>query len=129
VPTREGRAKTGWLILFTGEETRRMAESAEQAAAPLAAAMALVPDPGISKVVAAGSAAVVAAAKIAVRREKALGIYVNGALWYYNRNFRRLRLKDLPRYLYAKFTMLCVPFFYDARDPESLASWRRAVGM
>lgn len=129
MPTTEGRANTGWLILFNLEETREIAGSVETYTAPLAAAAALAPEPAISKVIAAGGGALVVASRVATKKHKALGIYFNGPLFYYNRNFRRLTLRDAPKYLYTRFTSLVVPFFYNPDDPESLASWRRSVGL
>ena len=129
MPTTEGRARTGWLIIFSLEETREIAGSVETYTAPLAAAAALAPEPAISKVIAAWGGALVVASKVATKKRKALGVYLNGPLFYYNRNFRRLTLRDTPKYIYARFTSLVVPFFYDPGDPESLASWRRSVGM
>jgi hypothetical protein len=68
MPTVEGQLRTGWLVLFTKEET----ETALDAVGAVGIAAGLVPEPTASKVLAAAAGLVVIAAKVARRRGLAL---------------------------------------------------------
>ncbi len=127
----EGSAGTGWLILFTRDETERIAKPVGDYAGTVAAAAAFVPEPIVSKIVSAGTAMLVPFAKRATKEGKLLGLYIRG-FKPFRSTYILLRLKpsEYPRFLYANSSLMgFTPFIYDEQDPQSLMKWRRAVGM
>jgi hypothetical protein len=79
MPTTEGSLKTGWLVLFTAEETKRIAEPVGDFAGPAAAIAGLIPELVVSKIVGLGLAGLTFIAKKATKDGKLLGVYIRGA--------------------------------------------------
>ena len=134
MPAVEGSVKTGWLILFTADETRRIAEPVGDFAGPIAAVAALIPEPVFTKVISLGATGLTFLAKKALKEDRLLGIYVRSVnplrnmFWY----LRIKRLSDLPGLMYTSYGSMivgCAPFVYNEKDPQSLEGWRRIVGV
>ena len=133
MPTTEGSYQTGWLILFTADETRKIAQPVGDYGGPVAAVAALVLEPAVSKIIGLSAAALTFFARKAVQEDRLLGLYVRGnpLRWLFS-NRRPQRLSDLLRNQYAYWSTAFtgfVPFVYDGENPQSLESWRRAVGV
>jgi hypothetical protein len=129
MPDTEGSINTGWLVLFDADETRRIAKPVGDYVSPIATISAFIPDPIVTKIISLSAAALTLSAKKAAEKGKCLGIYVRGRPYRYA-YLRQLKSRDLARFIYARsMRYMPVPFLYDERNPESLASWRRAVGM
>lgn len=133
MPTVEGSIGTGWLVLFSANETERIAQGVSDYGSPIAALSAFIPEPYVSKMIAAGAAVLTFSAKKAAREDIALGVYVHGA-----NPFRVYKLcwqfflnpSDAPRRLYGiSLQFGYAPFMYREEDSQSLESWRRAFGM
>lgn len=128
--TVEGSYRTGWFILLTADETKRIADRIGDYTAPIAAASAFIPEPIVTKIIGVGTAVLVVLAKKAVQRGKALGVYISLNPVPRFSHMRYLKVSDLYRFMYMRNAALgWLPFLYDGNDPESLASWRRAVGI
>jgi hypothetical protein len=102
MPTVEGQLRTGWLVLFTKEET----ETALDAVGAVGIAAGLVPEPTASKVLAAAAGLVVIAAKVARRRGLALGVLLG---------------------LASANPVVPQPFLYNENDTASLEEYRELV--
>jgi len=135
MPTAEGSIGTGWLVLFSADETKRIAQGVSEYGSPIVALSAFIPEPYLTKAIAAGAAVLIFFAKKAAQKDRALGLYVYGANPF--RTYKQywqffLNPSDAPRKLYAiysRFGSLYAPFVYREEDPQSLESWRRAFGM
>lgn len=136
MPTAEGSIGTGWLVLFSADETKRIAQGVSEVGGLIVPLSILIPEPYLSKAIAAGTAVLIFLAKKAAQKNRALGLYVYGANPY--RVYRQywqffLKPSDAPRNLYALYSrlgFLYTPLFvYREEDPQSLESWRRAFGM
>lgn len=134
MPTVQGSFKTGWLVLFTAEETKKIAKPVNDYGDPVAAFSALVPEPIFSKIISLGTVGLTFLAKKAAQEDRLLGVYVRGNP--FDLLFRHPRSKglfDMWRGLYINlfgFKLTGVaPFVYDEKDPESLESWRRSIGI
>jgi|ERR1019366_917318 hypothetical protein len=135
LPTTEGSFNTGWFILFTADETKRIAKPVGDYGSPIAAAAALIPEPTVTNIISAGTAVLTFAAKRAVEKEKSLGLYIGGGnpLWPWRQIIRLMLMQsstvsNSSRFLYF-FYAKWAPFFYDEKQPQSLANWRRAAGI
>lgn len=136
--TTEGSVGTGWLILFSTDETRVIAQGVSDYGDPIAAVCGLIPEPYITNAIAVGTKVLTIAAKQAVKKERALGLYARGFT-----PFRRYKLagrlllnpSDVPQKLYALSTASRIisppftPFLYRENDPQGLEVWRSAFGM
>jgi hypothetical protein len=135
MPTLEGSYKTGWIILYTVDETKQAAEYVSDYGSPIAAAAALIPEPIFSKVISIEAAVFTILAKWAVKKERALGVYFLGNPLRYARTVK-LITSDWSLYL-RPLLMFCAPlpyvfwtpFLYDAKDPRSLDRWRKVIDM
>jgi hypothetical protein len=115
VPSVEGGARAGWIILLTKEETEVAVDSI--AAAGLLAG--LIPEPTVSKAMAVAAGLVAIAAKVAKRKGLCGGV--------------RVKLHGIPTSLRPSgvemFESISLgpkyyPFFYAENDPASLQRWR-----
>jgi hypothetical protein len=134
MPTVEGSMRSGWLVLFTADETKQIAEPVGDYAGPIAALGALAPEPVVTKVISLGAAGLTFVAKRAAKEDRLLGIYIRSVnpfrhmFWY----LRIKEFSDLPGLMYTNYgSMLigCAPFVYNEKDPKSLEKWRRIVGI
>lgn len=136
MPTVEGSMRTGWFVLFSADETKRIAQGVSDYGSPIAALSTFIPEPYVSKVIAAGAAVLTFFAKNAAQKDRALGLYVRGAIPYrvVYKNYWQVvrRSSDASRKVYAIYSQLCPfcsPFVYREEDPQSLESWRMAFAM
>ena len=134
MPTVEGSMRTGWLILFTADETKQIAEPVGNYAGPIAALAAFIPEPVVTKIISAGAAGLTFLAKKAAKEDRLLGVYVRGVnpfrhlFWY----FRLKEFSDLPGLIYVNYGsgfIGCAPFVYNDKNPQGLEKWRRIVGI
>lgn len=133
MPSVEGSARTGWLVLFTANETKQIAEPIGNYAGPVAALTAFIPEPIVTKILSVGTAGLAFLAKKATKEDRLLGVYVRGnplrdLFWY----LRIKQASDLPGLMYTTYTsafLQCAPFVYDEKNPQSLGKWRRIVGI
>jgi len=134
MPTVEGSVKVGWLVLFTADETKQIAEPVGDYAGPIAALAALAPEPVVTKFISLGAAGLTFLARRAAKEDRLLGIYIRSPNLFRNL-FWYLRIKeisDLPGLMYTIYgsnLFGCAPFVYNEKDPESLARWRRIIGI
>ena len=116
MPTSEGSFRTGWLVLFTKEETEAIAESA----AATAVIAGLIPEPAISTALGAAAGVVGVAARVAKRKGRLLGV--------------RIKLHSVPNSwklpsAYEFLAPAVFPFSYRESDPASLRRWRRRFSL
>jgi hypothetical protein len=134
MPNVQGSARTGWLVLFTADETKRIAEPVGDFGGPVVALAAFIPEPVVTKVISVGAAGLTFLAKKAAKEDRLLGVYVRGPnlfrdlFWY----LRIRRASDVPGLMYTAYSsalLWCAPFVYDEKSPQSLEKWRRIVGI
>lgn len=134
MPTVEGSARTGWLILFTADETKQIAEPVGDFAGPIAAVAAFIPEPVVTKIISLGAVGLTFLAKKASKEDRLLGVYVRSPnpfrnlFWY----LRLKQLSDLPGLMYVNYgsnAVGCAPFVYNENNPQSLENWRRIAGI
>ena len=134
MPTVEGSDKTGWLVLFTADETRKIAEPVSNYGGPIAALAAFIPEPIVTNIISLGSAALTFFAKKATQEDRLLALYIHGDSPFSHlfRLWRARKPSDIARNLYTHYGSVFTafaPFVYDEKNPQSLESWRRAVGI